>query len=121
MDTIAAQRPTPIDSFPTETSKTQAETEAVLLTHAPDRTNPDKQTPPPKLDKNAHVQFLARNLLQGFPSRYTGQDASQPWLMYFTIHGFALLQVGLDPGNRQRYNLRCKSTIDTPSSFLHNE
>ena len=118
MNVTAAQRPTPIDSFPTETSKTQAETEAVLLTHAPDRTDPSKPSPAPKLDKNAHVQFLARNMLQGFPARYMGQDASQPWLMYFTIHGFALLQVGLDPGNKQRYNLCSISIIGTFNTFL---
>ncbi|KAF8151351.1 terpenoid cyclases/protein prenyltransferase alpha-alpha toroid [Crassisporium funariophilum] len=92
-------RPCPTDSFPTATSRTQAETEAVLLKHIPD---PSSSAPSPKLDKNAHMQFLVRNLVQGFPTRYISQDASQPWLMFWTVQAFSVLQVGLDPGNKQR-------------------
>ncbi|CAA7266680.1 unnamed protein product [Cyclocybe aegerita] len=96
-------RPVPIDGFSTPTSRTQAETEAVLLEHIP---TPDPSTgePTPKaaLDKKLHMQFLVRNLVQGFPTRYTSQDASQPWLMFWTVQAFSVLQVGLDPGNKQR-------------------
>jgi protein farnesyltransferase subunit beta len=90
--------PSPTDSFPTLTSQTQAETEAVLLKHIPDGVEPL-----PGLQKNAHMQFLIRNLVQGLPTRYVSQDASQPWLMFWTIQAFSVLQVGLDPGNKQRY------------------
>ncbi|KAF8879063.1 terpenoid cyclases/protein prenyltransferase alpha-alpha toroid [Infundibulicybe gibba] len=48
------------------------------------------------------MQFLARVFMQGFPIRYTSQDASQPWLLFWTIQSFSLLQVGLDPDSRQR-------------------
>jgi protein farnesyltransferase subunit beta len=92
-------RPTPIDGFPTPTSKTQAETEAVLIKHIPD---PTSTSTPPALLKNAHMQFLVRNLIQGFPTRYISQDASQPWLIFWTVQAFSVLQVGLDPGNKQR-------------------
>ncbi|KAF7313263.1 Protein farnesyltransferase subunit beta [Mycena kentingensis (nom. inval.)] len=54
------------------------------------------------LDKKAHMNFLIRNLVQGFPARYTSQDASQPWLIFWTLQSFSILQVGLDPGNKQR-------------------
>jgi len=88
----------PTDGYPTETSDLQATTEDVLIRHIPD----PKDTSQPTLQKNAHLQLLARNLVQGFPSKYISQDASQPWLMYWTIQGFSVLQVGLDPANKQR-------------------
>lgn len=85
--------PGPDDAFPTPTSHKQADTEAILLKLIPDQ-------PLAKVDKNAHVQFLARNFIQGFPIRYTSQDASQPWLMFWTLQSFSVLQVGLDPGHK---------------------
>lgn len=92
------RRPVPSDSFPTPTSITQAETEKVLLEHYPAGDNTTGGT----LQKNAHMQFLVRNMVQGFPARYTSQDASQGWLMYWTLQAFSVLQVGLDPGNKQK-------------------
>lgn len=86
------------DCYPSATSDLQAHTEHVLSERrAKPRT--DKE---PSLDKNNHIQFLARNLLQGFPSRYTSQDASQPWLSFWTLHSLSILQVSLDPGNKQK-------------------
>ncbi|KAG5653876.1 hypothetical protein H0H81_009698 [Sphagnurus paluster] len=104
-------RPTPTDAFPTLTSQTQSETEAILLQHIP--ANDDAK---PGLAKQSHMQFLVRSLIQGFPARYTSQDASQPWLLFWTIQAFSALQVGLDPGNKQRcvsgaYNVRFMSCL----------
>lgn len=96
-------RPTPVDGFPTQTSHLQRETEELLSKHASGQAT---------LNKNAHMQFLVRNLVQGFPARYTSQDASQPWLMFWTLQAFSVLQVGLDPGNRQR-------AIDTILTWQH--
>ncbi|PFH45619.1 hypothetical protein AMATHDRAFT_77974 [Amanita thiersii Skay4041] len=91
--------PSPIDGLPTTTSYMQAETEEVLLKHvAPSAPG----SSPPTLDKRAHMQYLIRNLIQGFPSRYISQDASQPWLLFWTLQSFSILQVGLDPGNKER-------------------
>lgn len=101
MSTPSLPRPTPTDAFPTATSKAQAETEAVLLKHFPIPPSPT-QVPVSNLDKSTHVQFLVRNLIQGFPERYKSQDASQPWLLFWTLQSFSVLQVGLDPGNKQR-------------------
>ncbi|KIY70764.1 terpenoid cyclases/Protein prenyltransferase [Cylindrobasidium torrendii FP15055 ss-10] len=91
---------TPVDGFPTSTSNTQRETENVLARHQP----PTTPTPAAHniLHKQKHMQYLVRNLVQGFPERYQSQDASQPWLMFWTLQAFSILQVGLDPGNRQR-------------------
>ncbi|KAF9493816.1 terpenoid cyclases/Protein prenyltransferase [Pleurotus eryngii] len=97
--------PGPDDAFPTPASHVQADTEAILLKLIPDQ-------PLAKLHKNAHVQFLARNFVQGFPIRYTSQDASQPWLMFWTLQSFSVLRVGLDPGNKQR-------AIDTILTWQH--
>ena len=93
-------RPCPIDGFPTPTSKIQAETEAVLLKHIPD---PNSFELPPTLQKKAHMTFLIRNLNYGFPTRYTSQDASQPWLMFWTLQSFAILRVALDPDTKQKF------------------
>ncbi|KAG7093437.1 hypothetical protein E1B28_007115 [Marasmius oreades] len=88
---------TPNDSFPTPTSHTQAETEEVLLKHLP-LTEDVK----PSLQRDNHLRFLARHLTQGFPARYISQDASQPWLVYWTLQSFSIMQVGMDPGNKRR-------------------
>ncbi|KAJ7159810.1 terpenoid cyclases/Protein prenyltransferase [Mycena crocata] len=101
-------RPVPTDAFPTPTSSAQAETEKVLLDHYPAGDNNAAAT----LQKNAHMQFLIRNIVQGFPARYTSQDASQSWLMYWTLQAFSVLQVGLDPGNKQK-------AIDTIMAWQH--
>jgi protein farnesyltransferase subunit beta len=99
-----AETLSPSDGYPTETYDLQRETEEVLLNHLP---SADKgQEASLKLNKDAHMQFLARNLVQGFPARYTSQDASQPWLMFWTLQAFSVLQVGLDPGNKQRCVIR---------------
>ena len=101
-------RPYPTDGFPTLTSKTQAETEAVLLKHIlplpSDSTTLNESQPPlpPTLQKKAHMQYLIRNLVQGFPTRYTSQDASQPWMMFWTVQSFGILQVALDPTTKQK-------------------
>lgn len=91
---------TPEDSFPTETSQAQADVEDILLEHTPYNKAPGSL--PAVLQKNAHLQFLVRNLVQGFPARYISQDASQPWLLYWTLQSFSILQVAIDPGNKQR-------------------
>ncbi|KAL0059062.1 CAAX farnesyltransferase (FTase) subunit beta [Marasmius tenuissimus] len=89
---------TPNDSFPTPTSQLQLETEEVLAKHLP----PEDSTVKPCLQRNNHLRFLLRNLTQGFPIRYVAQDASQPWLMYWILQAFSIMQVGMDPNNKRR-------------------
>ncbi|TFK60670.1 terpenoid cyclases/Protein prenyltransferase [Pluteus cervinus] len=132
-------RATPVDGFPTHTSRVQAETEEILFKHHPDPLSNNNATPGssslgaastptssssstqgkpadsdggPALQKQLHMSFLVRNMVQGFPARYISQDASQPWLMFWTLQAFSILQVGLDPGNKQR-------AIDTVMSWQH--
>lgn len=95
---------TPIDSYPTATSQEQRHTEDVLSNHRP---NPNALPPP--LRRNDHLQFLLRNMIQGFPARFVGQDASQTWLVYWTVYSFYVLGAGLDVQHKQRpvqFNLR---------------
>ncbi|QRV95735.1 terpenoid cyclase [Ceratobasidium sp. AG-Ba] len=40
--------------------------------------------------------------MQGLPARYTSQDASQPWLLYWALQSLTCLGVQLDPNTRQR-------------------
>ncbi|KZV63174.1 terpenoid cyclases/Protein prenyltransferase [Peniophora sp. CONT] len=92
------------DDYPSKTSFQQRETEDVLQSNLTPGT--------PTLDKNSHLQFLVRNFVQGFPARYSSQDASQPWLMFWTLQSFSTLQVGIDPTNKQR-------AIDTIMRWQH--
>jgi protein farnesyltransferase subunit beta len=89
--------PYPTDGIETETSRAQAETEDVLLNHIPDAPGAV-----PVLHDAQHKNWMARNLIQGFPSRYQAYDASQPWLMYWTLQSFCTLQVAMDPDNRKK-------------------
>lgn len=97
-------RPTPVDGYPTSTSRLQASTEKDLHLALESALSADNSTDDlgPILRRNEHVQFLVRNLRQGFPARYVSQDASQPWLIFWTLQGFSVMGVGLDGGNKQR-------------------
>ncbi|TFK49209.1 terpenoid cyclases/Protein prenyltransferase [Heliocybe sulcata] len=106
---MSIYRPTPTDSFPTDTSVLQGETEETLSKHIP-----SPEYPAQPLNRNAHLQWLVRNMVQGFPTRYTSQDASQPWLMFWTLQSLSTLQAGLDSGNKQK-------AIDTIMSWQYPE
>lgn len=118
---MSTPRPTPTDGYPTPTSDLQASTERILQDHlraqlslspSPSSSSANNDTPTndendenkhqPTLQKPAHVQFLLRNMVQGFPARYTSQDASQPWLIFWTLQGFSVLGVGLDEVTKKR-------------------
>jgi hypothetical protein len=97
-------RPTPIDGYPTPTSDLQFTTESILKARflSAKASSTDFSPDGPVLHRNAHLQFLLRNLVQGFPARYISQDASQPWLFFWTLQGFSVLGVGLDEQTRKR-------------------
>ncbi|CCM05226.1 uncharacterized protein FIBRA_07436 [Fibroporia radiculosa] len=110
-------RPTPSDGLPTSTSVLQKQTEELVvkqLSHYQQvQPNPNAGPPSaslptepelskPLLERKLHLQFLLRNMLQGFPQRYVSQDASQPWLMFWTLQGFSVLGVGLDDKTKKR-------------------
>ena len=88
----------PNDSYPTPTSTLQESTERILASHVPISTSGADY----ELKKGTHIDFIARMMLQGFPSKYISQDASQPWLIFWILESLSTLQVGLDPGNKQR-------------------
>ncbi|KAH9934610.1 terpenoid cyclases/Protein prenyltransferase [Amylocystis lapponica] len=98
---MASLRPTPTDGYPSPTSDLQYNTENILKSHLP-LPSASKPGPSPVLHRNLHLQFLLRNLLQGFPERYVSQDASQPWLIFWTLQGFSVLGVGLDDQTKKR-------------------
>lgn len=86
------------DLYPTPTSALQESTERILASHVPI----DASEVVCELKKKIHTQFIARLMLQGFPSKYISQDASQPWLLFWILQSLSILQIGLDPGNKQR-------------------
>jgi protein farnesyltransferase subunit beta len=83
------------DGYPTHTSDEQIAVERLLSDFKPSDGSP-------KLDRNAHVNFLVRVLLQGLPKRSVSHDASQPWILFWTLQSLSILGVGLDPDNKQR-------------------
>ena len=87
-------RPTPTDGFPTLTSEAQLETEETISALWMEAI--------PQLQRNGHVSFLGRALLQGLPARYQAQEASKAWIMFWILQSFSLLGVGLDPASKQR-------------------
>lgn len=111
-----AMRPTPADGFGTQTSHLQAATENVLKAKWESvRGSPSDFTAEgPVLHKQAHLQYLLRNLVQGLPSRYVSQDASQPWLYFWTLQGFSVLSVAIDPTTKKRWVfLTCTRSVLT--------
>ncbi|KAI0728285.1 terpenoid cyclases/Protein prenyltransferase [Fomitopsis betulina] len=97
-------RPAPTDGYPTATSHLQGDTEDTLRNHIPQSLQPGNasQNVPVVLQRNLHMQYLLRNLRQGLPQRFTGQDASQAWLMYWTFQAFSFLGVGLDVETKKK-------------------
>lgn len=96
---------TPDDGHSTPTSKEQRKTEKTISECLPSLTTASKPTY--TLNRNGHLNFVARTLLQGFPKQYMHQDASQPWFMFWSLQAFSLLGAGLDPDTKQR----CIDTI----------
>src|SRR4051812_9530566 len=89
-------RPTPTDGYPTSTSEQQFETEESI-------TNLILSTKTPlTLNRQTHLSWIARLFFQGFPAKYTSQDASQPWLLYWVTQSFQMLGAALDAGSQQR-------------------
>ncbi|KAJ3824904.1 terpenoid cyclases/protein prenyltransferase alpha-alpha toroid [Lentinula raphanica] len=91
------------DNYPTPTSISQKSTIALLV--KPNPPSPSTNSTPIQsgiLDVNLHLGYLGRHLLQGLPARYTSQDASQPWLLFWSLQSLSLLKVELDQGNKQK-------------------
>lgn len=59
----------------------------------------------PVLEKNSHVQYLAKNLFK-LPAPFVSLDASRPWMLYWILHSFDLLGVALDQATKDRLVLR---------------
>ncbi|KAE9411386.1 terpenoid cyclases/Protein prenyltransferase [Gymnopus androsaceus JB14] len=89
------------DGYPTPTSISQKATVA-LLVQPPISPSSASKIPQGILDNNLHLGYLGRHLLQGLPARYTSQDASQSWLLFWSLQSLSLLKVELDEGNKKR-------------------
>ena len=93
-------RHTPDDNLPTQTSREQRKTEKIISECLP---SPETaSTPSYVLDRNGHLNFIARALFQGFPKQYMYQDASQPWFMFWLLQSFSLLGADIGADNKQR-------------------
>ncbi|KAG8960194.1 CAAX farnesyltransferase (FTase) subunit beta [Tulasnella sp. 419] len=97
--TVAAPKPQTDDGWPTDSSKSQADTERVISELFKIATAQDGLL---NLNRNVHLNWLVRLLFQGFPARYVSQDASQPWLLYFVLQSFQSLGVAFDPDTKMK-------------------
>ncbi|KND04533.1 uncharacterized protein SPPG_00259 [Spizellomyces punctatus DAOM BR117] len=82
----------PDDGFPTETSEMQEEVEAAVM---PLYARYKWKVPPEpltsvRLQRTLHIRYL-KSGLEGLSKRFVVLDASQPWLVYWMLHGLDLL------------------------------
>lgn len=104
----------PDDGYGTPTSYQQSATEDSLIATLPsDPSSPLLLS----LFKTEHLKFIARNLTQGFPAKYMAYDASQPWLVFWTVQSLSVLGVALDSANKQKYVEVLIQYVDA-SSFI---
>lgn len=85
------------DGYPTPTTDEQISVENILKNFIP--AHPNSKL----LDRNTHVNYLVRMLLQGLPVRYVSQDASQPWILFWILQAISIMSVSLDTENKQKY------------------
>ncbi|KAG8998480.1 CAAX farnesyltransferase (FTase) subunit beta [Tulasnella sp. JGI-2019a] len=97
--TVLTRAPHQDDGFETDTSKVQKETEQAITMLLEATLNTRK---PMTLQKNVHINWALRLLLQGFPARFTSQDASRTWLLYFLLQTFQTLGVAFDPDTKKK-------------------
>ncbi|KAG8701066.1 CAAX farnesyltransferase (FTase) subunit beta [Ceratobasidium sp. 395] len=95
---LSTFKPTPTDGIETATSLSQFDTETAisdLLLVLKDPSNV-------QLNRSVHARWAYTALMQGLPGRYTSQDASQPWLLYWALQSLTCLGVQLDASTKQR-------------------
>lgn len=67
---------------------------------------------PITLQRNVHLNWAIRFLVQGLPARFTSQDASRAWHLYFLLQSFQTLGVAFDPDTRKKYGLICSTALN---------
>ena len=67
-----------------------------------------------ELNRCLHLKYLQKGFLHGFPSTFVSLDASRPWLVYWALHSFDLLD-GLQPEFFNEELL--ERTLETLKSF----
>ncbi|KAG9100007.1 CAAX farnesyltransferase (FTase) subunit beta [Ceratobasidium sp. UAMH 11750] len=105
---LSTFKPTPTDGVETATSLTQFDTETAIS----DLLLVLKDPSDVKLDRNMHARWAYSSIMQGLPGRYTSQDASQPWLLFWALQSLTCLGVQLDDATKQR-------AIDTIMACQH--
>lgn len=105
--TIFTSSPRIRDALETETSKLQDETVENCLPLLNGIGEPSRNpfvfnsNGLPKLEREMHVEFLHQSL-GWLSSRYTGFDASRPWILYWALTGLCLLGEDVRP-YRERF------------------
>ncbi|KAL5638799.1 hypothetical protein ACGC1H_003227 [Rhizoctonia solani] len=105
---LSTFKATPTDGRDTQTSLAQSETETAISDLLIVLNNPSDV----RLNRAIHAQWAYTSLVQGLPSRYTSQDASQPWLIYWASQALTCLGIRLEDPTKQR-------TIDTILANQH--
>ncbi|CCJ29712.1 unnamed protein product [Pneumocystis jirovecii] len=78
------------DIVETETAAVQLETERICMRHLSDNIHE------PQLNLTSHITYLLNVLTKPLPKPYIALDASQPWIIYWTLCAYSLLGQSVD-------------------------
>lgn len=96
------------DGQPTLTHTEEAEVEEdIYEVLAPFTAVSVDATPPIRLRRRAHVAFLSKLIFKPLPAEWVAFDATRPWLLYWSLHAFTLLNHPIDDVHK----LRATSTL----------
>lgn len=70
-------------------------------------------SPLPILRRKAHLAFIAKLLAKPLPAAYVGFDSTRPWLLYWSLHTYTLLNHPVDDVMRMRAVSTLLSCQDT--------
>lgn len=90
---------TPSDGVSSPTLDSQLETERLISTKLTEHMGTFAV---PTLDKGLHLSYLTGLIRAPLSMYFTALDASRPWLVYWVLHSYALLECELDPLGRRR-------------------
>jgi hypothetical protein len=91
------------DGYPTATFHIQEETETLCRQYFEQEYTEYQKVHSSKLYKTQHEEYLEKVIEQGLSKWFVSLDASKPWLVYWILHSFDLLNRKLKKEDIQRY------------------
>lgn len=81
------------DGFPTATSQEQRDVEMEVLRMYGRILNSPNFEPESSIaiNREAHIEFLSRGLVEPLKASYVSLEASRPWIAFWILHGLDLM------------------------------